>query len=87
MVVQDGPVEPKALKSGSGSSMSAGSLGMADFMNPEVLMTAKLWRFQKLSKAELGGLVEHHTQVTPSNTFTKGQLIKSLMEYAANGMQ
>ena len=49
---------------------------MADFMNPEVLTTAKLWHFQKLSKAELqlGGL-EHYTQETPSNMSTKGQLI------------
>ena len=75
------------ISAGPGPSMSAGSLGVADFMNPAVLTTAKLWRFQKLSKAELGGLVEHYTQVTPSNTSTKGQLIKSLMEYAANGMQ
>ncbi len=73
--------------SGPGSSMSGGSIGVADFMNSEVLKTAKLWRFQKLSKAELGGLVEHYTQVTPSSSSTKGQLIKSLMEYAANGMQ
>jgi len=75
------------ISAGPGPSMSAGSLGVADFMNPAVLTTAKLWRFQKLSKAELGGLVEHYTQVTPSTTSTKGQLIKSLMEYAANGMQ
>ncbi|DBB02202.1 TPA: hypothetical protein ACH3X3_011232 [Trebouxia sp. C0006] len=80
-------VSSSNILAGPGSSMSAGSLGMADFMNPEVLTTAKLWRFQKLSKAELGGLVEHYIQVTPSNTSTKGQLIKSLMEYAANGMQ
>ncbi len=56
-------VSSSNISAGPGSSMSAGSLGMADFMNPEVLTTAKLWRFQKLSKAELGGLVEHYTQV------------------------
>jgi len=45
--------------SGPDSTISGGSIGVADFMNPEVLKTAKLWRFQKLSKAELNGLVEH----------------------------
>ncbi|DBB15288.1 TPA: hypothetical protein ACH3X3_003543 [Trebouxia sp. C0006] len=48
--------------SGPGSSASAGSIGVADFMDPEVLKTAKLWRCQKLSKAELVGLVEHYTK-------------------------
>ena len=45
------------ISAGPGSSMSAGSLGVADFMNPAVLTTAKLWRFQKLSKAELAALL------------------------------
>ena len=46
-------------------------------MNPDILKTAKLWRFQKLSKGELVGLVQHDNEVTPS-----GQLIKSLMDVA-----
>ena len=72
--------------SGPAASSSAGSLGVQDFMNPDILKTAKLWRFQKLSRAELVGLVQHYTQVTPSVTATKGQLIKSLMD-AAIGLQ
>ena len=72
--------------SGAGTSSSAGSLGVQDFMNPEVLKTAKQWRFQKLSKGELVGLVQHYNSVTPPETATKGQLIKSLMD-AAVGLQ
>ncbi len=65
-----------------GSTMSAaGSLGVADFMNPEVLKTAKVWRFQKLSKAELVGLLEHHTQLPAPAT--KSHVIKLLMDHAA----
>jgi len=55
-------------------------------MNPNILKTAKLWRFQKLSKGELAGLVQHYTAVTPSDTATKGQFIESLMD-AATGLQ
>ena len=51
-------------------------------MNPDILKTAKLWRFQKLSRGELVGLVQHYTQVTPSVIATKTQLIKSLMDAA-----
>ncbi|KAA6427980.1 MAG: hypothetical protein FRX49_02642 [Trebouxia sp. A1-2] len=69
-------------QSGGSASGSAGSLGVQDFMNPDILKTAKLWRFQKLSK----GLVQHYTQVTPSVTATKAQLIKSLMDVAV-GLQ
>ncbi len=69
-----------------GASSSAGSLGVQDFKNPNILKTAKLWRFQKFSKGELVGLVQHYTQVTPSDTATKGWLNKSLMD-AATGMQ
>ena len=72
--------------SGAGTSTSASSLGVQDFMNPEVLKTAKQWRFQKLSKGELVGLVQHYNSVTPPETATKGQLIKSLMD-AAVGLQ
>ena len=72
--------------SGPAASSSAGSLGVQDFMTPEILKTAKLWRFQKLSRGELVDLVQHYTQVTPSATATKGQLIKSLMD-AAVGLQ
>ena len=68
------------------ASSSAGSLGVQDFMNPSILKTAKLWRFQKLSKGELVGLVQHYTDATPSDTATKGQLIKSMMD-AAVGLQ
>ena len=60
--------------------------GVQDFMNPDILKTAKLWRFQKLSRGELVGLVQHYTQVTPPVTATKAQLIKSLMDVAV-GMQ
>ena len=55
-------------------------------MNPEVLKAAKQWRFQKLSKGELVGLVQHYCGETPPETATKGQLIKSLMD-AAVGLQ
>ena len=72
--------------SGPAASSSAGSLGVQDFMNPSILKTAKLWRFQKLGKGELVGLVQHYTYVTPSDTATKGQLIKSLMDVAV-GLQ
>ena len=72
--------------SGAGTSSSAGSLGVQDFMNPEVLKTAKQWRFQKLSIGELVGLVQHYNSVTAPETATKGQLIKSLMD-AAVGLQ
>ncbi|KAL0047904.1 hypothetical protein WJX82_002910 [Trebouxia sp. C0006] len=37
-------------QSGASASGSAGSLGVQDFMNPDILKTAKLWRFQKLSR-------------------------------------
>ena len=40
-------------QSGGSASGSAGSLGVQDFMNPDILKTAKLWRFQKLSRGEL----------------------------------
>ena len=53
-------------------------------MNTDILKTAKLWRFQKLGKGELVGLVQHYNEVTPSAS--KGQLIKSLMD-AAIGFQ
>lgn len=56
-------------------------------MNPDILKTAKAWRFHKLSKGELMGLVQHYTQVTPSDTATKGQLIKSLTDAAARLQQ
>ena len=69
-------------RSDTSASGSAGSLGVQDFMNPDILKTAKLWRFQKLSRGELTGLVQHYTQVTPSATATKAQLIKSLMDVA-----
>ena len=73
-------------QSGGSACGSAGRLGVQDFMNPDILKTAKLWRFQKLSRGELVGLVQHYTQVTASVTATKAQLIKSLMDVAV-GMQ
>ena len=73
-------------QSGGSASGSAGSLGVQDFMNPDILKTAKLWRFQKLSRGELVGLVQHFTGVTPSVAATKPQLIKSLMDVAV-GLQ
>ena len=69
-------------QSGGSASASAGSLGVQDFMNPDVLKTAKFWRFQKLSRGELVGLVQHYTGVTSSVTATKAQLIQSLMDAA-----
>ncbi|DBA77168.1 TPA: hypothetical protein ACH3X1_009742 [Trebouxia sp. C0004] len=84
------PASPEVSSSamlGPGSSMSAGSLGLADFMDPQVLKTAKMWRFQKLSKAELGGLVEYFTKSLPSSGATKGQLIKTVMDHAASDLQ
>lgn len=68
-------------------SMSTGSLGVADFMDPEVLKTAKVWRFQKLSKAELVGLLEHHSQVPAPASATKSHMIKLLMGHAARNTQ
>ena len=73
-------------QSGGSASGSAGSLGVQDFMNPDILKTAKLWRFQKLSRGELVDLVLHYTRVTPSVTATKAQLIKSLTDVAV-GLQ
>ncbi len=69
-------------KSDTSASGSAGSLGVQDFMNPDIVKTTKLLRFRKLSRGELVGLVQHYTQVTPSVTVTKAQLIKSLMDVA-----
>ena len=48
-------------QSGASASSSAGSLGGQDFMNPDILKPAKLWRFQKLSRGELVGLIQHYT--------------------------
>ncbi|DBA74780.1 TPA: hypothetical protein ACH3X2_009303 [Trebouxia sp. C0005] len=73
-------------QSGGSASGSAGSLGVQDFMNSDILKTAKLWRFQKLIRGELVDLVLHYTRVTPSVTATKAQLIKSLMDVAV-GLQ
>ncbi len=87
---QSGAESPKISSSNVSapdSAMSAGSIGVADCMNPEVLKTTKLWRFQKLSKAELTGLVEHYTQVSPATSATKGQMIKILMDHAASNAQ
>ena len=56
-------------------------------MNPDILKTAKAWRFEKLSKGELMGLVQHYTQVTTLDTANKGQLIKSLTDAAARLQQ
>ncbi|KAL3130684.1 hypothetical protein ABBQ38_008074 [Trebouxia sp. C0009 RCD-2024] len=81
------PEVSSSTMSGPGSSVSAGSLGLADFMDPQVLKTAKIWRFQKLSKAELGGLVVHFTKALPSSGATKGQMIKTLMDHAASDLQ
>ena len=72
--------------SAPGCTMSTGSLGVADFMNSEVLKTAKVWRFQKLSKAELVGLLEHHTQVPAPSSATKSHMIKLLMNHAARSI-
>jgi len=53
------------------ASSSAGSLGVQDFKNPNILKTAKLWRVQKVRQ----GHVQYYTQVTPSDTAIKGQLL------------
>ena len=80
------PEVSSSIQSDTSASGSAGSLGVQDFVNPDILKTAKLWRFQKLSRGELVGLVQHYTQVTPSVTATKAQLIKSMMDVAV-GLQ
>ena len=66
------------------SALSTGSLGVADFMDLDVLKRAKKWRLDKLSKAELAGLIDHHMKQDAPQSATKGHLVKTLMEFAAN---
>ena len=66
------------------STLSTGSLGVADFMDRGVLRRAKKWRFDKLSKAELAGLINHHMKQDAPQSATKGHLVKTLMEFAAS---
>jgi len=65
------------------STLSQGSLGVADFMDLGVLRTKK-WRFDKLSKAELAGLINHHMKQDAPQSATKGHLVKTLMDFAAS---
>ncbi|KAA6416547.1 hypothetical protein WJX79_010922 [Trebouxia sp. C0005] len=65
------------------STLSTGSLGVADFMDLDVLKRAKKWRIDKLSKAELAGLINHHMKQDAPQSATKGHLVKTLMEFAA----
>jgi len=65
------------------STLSQGSLGVADFMDLGVLRT-KEWRFDKLSKAELAGLINHHMKQDAPQSATKGHLVKTLMDFAAS---
>ena len=58
------------------STLSQGSLGVADFMDLGVLRRAKKWRFDKLSKAELAGLINHHMKQDAPQSATKGYLVK-----------
>lgn len=66
------------------STLSTGSLGVADFMDLGVLRRAKKWRIDKLSKAELAGLINHHMKQDAPQSATKGHLVKTLMEFAAS---
>lgn len=66
------------------STLSQGSLGVADFMDLGVLRRAKKWRFDKLSKAELAGLINHHMKQDAPQSATKGYLVKTLMDFAAS---
>ena len=66
------------------STLSTGSLGVADFMDLGVLKRAKKWRIDKLSKAELAGLISHHMKQDAPQSATKGHLVKTLMEFAAS---
>ena len=70
--------------SSSSLSVSQGSLGVADFMDLGVLRRAKKWRLDKLSKAELAGLINHHIKQDAPQSATKGYLVKTLMDFAAN---
>ncbi len=66
------------------SDLSQGSLGVADFMDLSVLRRAKKWRLDKLSKAELAGLISHHMKQDAPQSATKGNLVKSLIDFAAS---
>ena len=42
------------------------------------------WRFDKLSKAELAGLINNHMKQDAPQSATKGHLVKTLMDFAAS---
>ncbi|DBA73823.1 TPA: hypothetical protein ACH3X2_009611 [Trebouxia sp. C0005] len=69
------------------TTVSQGSLGVADFMDLGVLRRAKRWRFDKLSKAELAGLINHHMKQDAPQSATKGYLVKALMDFAASNTE
>ncbi len=66
------------------SSRSQGSIGLADFMSLDVLRGAKKWRLDRLSKAEVAGLITHHMKISPPEPSSKAQLVSMLMEFAAS---
>ena len=61
------------------STLSHSRLAIADFMDLGVLRRAKKRRFNKLSKAELAGLINHHMKRDAPQSATKGFLVKTLM--------
>ncbi|DBB07152.1 TPA: hypothetical protein ACH3X1_011723 [Trebouxia sp. C0004] len=67
-------------QSGASASGSAGSLGVQDFMNPEILKTAKLWRFQKLSRDQADLSLVADIAFFASSTGYQSQLPLALSE-------
>jgi len=43
--------------------------------------------FDKLSKAELAGLINHHMKQDAPQSATKGYLVKALMDFAAGNTE
>ncbi len=57
---------------------------LACLRSPAMLRRAKKWRFDKLSKAELAGLINHHMKQDAPQSATKGYLVKTLMDFASS---
>jgi len=66
------------------SFLSQGSIGLADCMSLDVLRGAKKWRLDRLSKAEVAGLITHHMKISPPEPSSKAQLVSMLLEFAAS---
>ena len=52
-------------------------------MSLDVLRGAKKWRLDRLSKAEVAGLITHHMKISPPEP-SKAQLVSMLLEFAAS---